>query len=90
MSDEADKIWYWNYNDFKLYYDTAEEVRLKVLDISYKSTNEIASYINNNKTADFNSDFLANKTNIAFENVIEVVGTFNQEGLGPVKWWQSQ
>jgi DNA-directed RNA polymerase subunit E'/Rpb7 len=37
-----------------------------------------------------NSDFLASKTSISFENIIEVVGTFNQEGLGPIKWWQNQ
>lgn len=58
--------------------------------MSYKTTNEIAKYINNNKSSDLNTEFLANKTSIAYENIIEVVGTFNQEGLGPIKWWLNQ
>jgi len=44
-----------------------------------------------NKVSDLNADFLKNnKANISYECIIEVVGTFNQEGLGPIKWWQNQ
>jgi len=30
------------------------------------------------------------KVNISFEHIIEVIGTFNQEGLGLLKWWENQ
>ena len=46
--------------------------------------------MNNNKTPDLNSEFLMSKTTIGYEHVMDVVGTFNQEGLGPIKWWQNQ
>ena len=86
-SDENDRIWFWYYNDFKLYYDILEEVRIKILDVKYKNTNEISQNINN--IPDINSEFLMTKTVLKLENVMDVVGTFNQEGLGPLKWWDN-
>jgi DNA-directed RNA polymerase subunit E'/Rpb7 len=118
ISDENDKIWYWNYNDHKFYYDIGEDVKLKIYDIKYKTSNEINknfnsnysginynssnskinfnstsinntnSNINNIISIDINSDFINKNEKFCFENFIEILGSFNQEGLGPNKWWQ--
>ena len=111
ISDENDKIWYW---DYKFYYDIGEEVKLRIYDIKYKTFNENNKNINKNLGAnynssnfknnypitnnlnsninkmsiDINSDFNNKNEKFCFENFMEVLGSFNQEGLGPNKWWQ--
>jgi DNA-directed RNA polymerase subunit E'/Rpb7 len=91
--EQPDNIWVWNYNDYKLYYDIGEDVRLKVIQVNFNSI----------KTSEFglkpevdpkepndegNIMSLANKQ-LSIDSVMEILCTFNQEGLGPIKWWNN-
>ena len=79
-SDEIDRVWYWSYKDVKLYYDIGEDIKCKVLEMSFKSKNEISSLSK--------VDDLQEKIEFSFENIMDVICTVNQEGLGPIKWWK--
>lgn len=88
-SDENDKIWYWDYNEHRLYYDIGEEVKLKIFDVKYKTANDINKNLGFNSGNNYlNSEYANTIEKFSFENFMEVLGSFNQEGLGPNKWWQ--
>ena len=96
LRDDNERIWFWNYDDFKLYYDIGEEVRLKVLQVSFKSSQEISKLIliatpnvdNLNPTVLEQEE--VKKEKITNDMIMEILCTFNQEGLGPLKWWNSE
>lgn len=65
---------------------------MKIFDVKYKTANEIHRKINTNSSTlvcEVKIDENCNSGNkIGFEDIMEVLGSFNQEGLGPIKWWQ--
>ena len=63
-------------------------MRLKIIETKYKSTNEISKNLNTQNT-DMNIDPMSKRMNLSFDNVLDVIGSFGQEGLGPIKWWQN-
>jgi len=64
-----------------LFYDIGEEVKAVVVDVSFKKYNDIA------KTISDNAEKLNKKTDIDIDDLMEVICSFNKEGLGPMKWW---
>jgi DNA-directed RNA polymerase subunit E'/Rpb7 len=64
---EEERVWYWDFEGNKLYYDNEEEVRVKIVEVHFNKPNPDVPSI-----------------------IMEVVGIFNQEGLGPITWWQKQ
>jgi DNA-directed RNA polymerase subunit E'/Rpb7 len=70
-----ENVWYWEYNNsHNLYYDVEEEVRVKVVEVHFNKPLPA-------ETTTTNENHNSNNT------VMDIVGIFNQEGLGPIKWW---
>lgn len=74
-------MWFWCYKDVKLYYDIGEDIKCSVLELNFKSKNEVATLAN---CENLNSQ---DKVEYNFENIMEVICSVGQEGLGPIKWW---
>ena len=92
--DENENIWFWQYDNFKLYYDIGEQVRLKVIEVSFKSTKDIAKIVSEstaqaNTTEGLPAEAKSASVIFSLDSIIEILCTFNQEGLGPIKWWNS-
>ncbi len=68
-----------------MFYDIGEEVKLKVIQITFKTTKDINKALSMNKEEDATTI----KDNLSSDYLMEILCTFNQEGLGPLKWWQS-
>lgn len=99
--DENENVWYWSYGQSNYYYDLGEEVRVKVVDLQFKNKNDITIIINKNAEIEKNNTQLIknesmNKEGSQMEEepieltkdmIMEITCTFNEEGLGPLKWW---
>ena len=88
--DDSSNAWYWKYDDARLYYDIGDDVRLRVIQINFKQSNEINKIIENSK--DNNNDQpilndIHSITPLTKDFIMEILCTFNQDGLGPLKWW---
>ena len=56
---------------------------MKVLNVKFKNKVEISQIINNeNENLDNEKNINLNK-----EDIKQIYCTFNEEGLGPIKWW---
>jgi DNA-directed RNA polymerase subunit E'/Rpb7 len=89
ISDERENVWYWLYDEsYNLFYDIGEEVRLKVLDVNFKTKNEL-NKISGKQNA--NVEILDTEDKqievFSLDMIMEINCSFNQEGLGPLKWW---
>jgi hypothetical protein len=67
-------------------------VRLKVIEVSFKTSQEISRmvHINVQNPNPNTGDMLIEepkKEKLTADQIMEVLCTFNQEGLGPLKWW---
>jgi len=89
VRDHNEEVWYWHYNNTKLYYDVGESVRLKVIELTFKNSGEINKIVTENKEINTKICEESKKISLTADNIMEVLCTFNQEGLGPIKWWQS-
>jgi len=88
-SDENEMIWYWKYDNHKLYYDIGEEVRLKVIELTFKTSQEINKIFSSLDSGVISNEFTEHDNKkMTTDMIIDVLGTFNQEGLGPLKWWK--
>lgn len=95
--DEQEKVWTWNYNDIIFYYDIGEKCKAKVIDVKFKTINEINEIEKNNHNIEENivkenEDNLIEEgqkdiINITRDMIMEIYCTMNEEGLGPNKWW---
>lgn len=88
--NQNDKIWYWiyakdDYNNLEMFYDVGLEVRLKVVEVIFKNMNEISQIINMNNLKD--EIMTHSKPEFKVDLIMEVIGAFDKEGLGPLKWW---
>ena len=89
-------MWYWNYDGYQLYYDIGEEVRMKVIEANYKTSNEINNIIANmnvcNMAKSENIEGIMNqeslKENLTIDMVMNILCSMGQEGLGPLQWWK--
>lgn len=97
-SDERDQIWHWFYNDEKYYYDIGEVVKVKVLEVNFKTKKDISLMITEQeeKVAEkmidvekLNEDKELNNVMTA-DSIMEIKCTLNEEGLGPVNWWNAK
>ena len=60
--------------------------------MSFKSTKDIAKIVSDtnaqsNTSEGLPGDTKATQVNFSLDMIIEILCTFNQEGLGPLKWW---
>ena len=80
------KSWYWVYDNRHYYYDKGEKCRLKVLETTFKSPREI-SLLSQNMAVPESKESQSNKESEK-ENIMQVFCTVEEEGLGPVSWWE--
>ena len=67
---------------------------MKVIEVSFKTSQEISRMVNINvENPNPNTGDLLieepKKEKLTADQIMEVLCTFNQEGLGPLKWWKS-
>lgn len=88
-SDDHDSVWCWNYEEHKLFYDLGEDVKLKIVEVKFRSPKELNKLINvaNPVALEQKEELRVSKGEITTDIAMEIVGSFNQEGLGPTKWW---
>jgi DNA-directed RNA polymerase subunit E'/Rpb7 len=95
-SKRQEGVWYWSYDGYQLYYDIGEEVRMKVIESNYKTSNELSSMFTNanpiNMTKQENIDAIIAqdniKENVTIDMVMNILCSMAQEGLGPLQWWK--
>lgn len=85
---ERETVWYWIYdNNYKLFYDLGEDVRMKVIDVAFKSKNDLNKLLTKNSMTEFYDENQGSNA-ITRDMIMEVYCSFNEEGLGPLKWWK--
>jgi len=70
-----------------------EEVRLKVVEVIFKTSQEISKMVSNMNNTETQIEGYVDETKkekLTADMVMEILCTFNQEGLGPLKWWNSE
>jgi DNA-directed RNA polymerase subunit E'/Rpb7 len=85
---EIEGIWSWELINNSFYYDLEEKVRLKVLDTKYNTSSDsynISKSVEGNNIINVVSE---NKDKLRASDIMEISGTFNQSGLGPLLWWK--
>ena len=89
--NEEEKVWFWSYGNNNYFYDKGEKCRMKVLNVKFKSKVEISKIIKNDNENIENEDFDNEKNNnLNKEDIMQIYCTFNEEGLGPIKWWSNK
>lgn len=67
---------------------------MKVIEVSFKTTQEISklnqNLLDQKEVVTMEVVNENNKEKITTDMIMEILCTFNQEGLGPLKWWQSE
>ena len=88
--NKKEKLWYWSYEGKNFYYEKNAKCRLKVLDICFKNQKDIAKVINDKKAEENNVEITEEKlmNSLKKEDIMEIDCSMNQEGLGPVDWWE--
>ena len=89
--NKKEKLWFWSYEDKNYYYEKNAKCRLKVLDTCFKNQKDIAKAISE-KVAEENDDEITEEQLMNLlkkEDFMEIYCSMNQEGLGPVKWWEN-
>jgi DNA-directed RNA polymerase subunit E'/Rpb7 len=89
-------VWYWNYDGHQLYYDIGEEVKIKVIEANYKTSNEINNIISNMNASNLAKSenmegFIIQdipKENFTIDMAMNILCSMAQEGLGPLQWWK--
>ena len=66
-----------------------------MIELSFKTSQEISKIISSNSPEVQNAAVLPEfeepkKDKITTDMIMEILCTFNQEGLGPLKWWNSE
>ena len=79
--NEEEKVWFWSYGNNNYFYDKGEKCRMKVLNVKFKSKVEISKIIKNDNEKN---------NNLNKEDIMQIYCTFNEEGLGPIKWWSNK
>ena len=89
--NEEEKVWFWSYGNNNYFYDKGEKCRMKVLNVKFKSKVEISKIIKN-ENDNLENENLDNEknTNLNKEDIMQIYCTFNEEGLGPIKWWSNK
>ncbi len=69
-------------------------MRLKVIEVSFRTSQEISkilSTLNTENQNTLNEGIIdeTKKEKLTSDMIMEVLCTFNQEGLGPIKWWEN-
>ena len=71
-----------------MYYDIGEEVKVKVLNVSFSKKaleKKIVSVEEDNKLNRLDSKLELED----ISEIMEVNGSLDQEGLGPIAWWKN-
>lgn len=71
----SDNIWGWQLDNGVFYYDIGEEVRVKIESVQYRANSEITLEVS--------------KEGANISDIVKVLGTFKQSGLGPLRWWKA-
>ena len=97
-SKRQEGVWYWSYDGYQLYYDIGEEVRMKVIEANYKTSNELSNILANSNASANNMTKPESieaaitqdnaKENITIDMVMNILCSMAQEGLGPLQWWK--
>ena len=94
--DNEEKVWFWSYENNNYYYDIGEKCRMKVIDVNFISNNHLMKLLNEHSEDIEGGDkkikeFQQNENEedvITKDKIMEITCTFNEEGLGPIKWWK--
>lgn len=84
-------LWFWSYNDKNFFYDKKLKCKLKVLDVCFKSENEISKIIKEKMLEEDEDSQITEqdlRNALKKEDYMEIYCSMSQEGLGPIKWWE--
>lgn len=85
---ENEGIWSWDLVNNSFYYDLEEKVRIKVLETKYNTTSDSFNNLKTVEGPNVMNLISDNKEKLRASDVMEISGTFNQSGLGPLVWWK--
>ncbi len=64
---------------------------MKVLEVKFKSSQEINRGTISQEPNEIDIEYIPQeKTPVTIDMIMNVICSLNQEGLGPVKWWENQ
>ncbi len=88
--NKKEKLWFWSYDGKNYYYEKNAKCRIKVLDVSFKNSKDIANMISEKLEEENNDEITEDDLmkSLKRENIMEIYCTMAQEGLGPIKWWE--
>ena len=78
-------MWYWNYQDHELWFETGQEVRFKVEEVKFRAPPEPLR--RGNPADKSGSGAFAQPTTPLFEQPMLVIGQAADSGLGMLSWW---
>ncbi|XP_054160729.1 DNA-directed RNA polymerase III subunit RPC8-like [Oppia nitens] len=83
--DETEQLWFWEYEDNKLFMDIGEKIRFKVKEELFVDTSPSGPTSTSNISGGDNTNTVTdNKRKIPYL----IKGTINESGLGLISWWK--